>query len=123
MSSIFKGLIKDILLCIVVLVLVYFFSGVTGQLYRIIFGPAGSFIDTKALSGISLSYTFFLTLIFTAFGDRHKYWWIAVLLIPAAIFEIYFDLEHLYFPIALGLLGWLLGLGSRKLIYRSPTSI
>ena len=108
---------KNILLLISVLVLTYvfgfYFGG--GYAYFIPIIEAGFFSIPKTSSqyiiGLLLSYTFFLTLLFTAFGGKHKYWWIAILLIPAAVFEIYFDLAHLYFPILLGLAGWLLGLG------------
>ncbi len=64
--------------------------------------------------GAVLSYIFFITFLFTALTTKHKYWWIGILLIPAFIFECFFDLSHIYFPIILALIGW--GLGS--LIYK-----
>ena len=71
---------------------------------------------SEILLGTPLAYTFFLTLLFSAFGGKGKWWWIGILLIPALWFEVNFDLTHLYFPIALGILGWLIGFGIQKLI-------
>lgn len=111
---------KNILLLVLVwLILSIIFTPIFGKIYQFfvpqyssLFIVSQEFVDI--ITGIGLAYTFFLTLIFTAFGDKSKYWWIAILLIPVAVFEIYFDLAHLYFPIALGLAGWLLGLGILK---------
>lgn len=101
-------LIKTIIL-IVVLVSSYFSSVVAGDLYEKISGDPGTWVNLKPLMGLPLSYVFFLSLFFTAFGGAKKYWWIGILLIPAAAFEIYFDLSHIYFPILLGIAGWVLG--------------
>lgn len=38
-----------------------------------------------------------------------------MLLIHAFTFEIYFDLEHIYFPIILGIIGWGIGFAINKL--------
>ena len=64
--------------------------------------------------GFIFSYIFFVLLVFTAFGDSKKYWWIGILLIPAVIFELYFDSERIYIPIVAGLLGWLIGFAIYK---------
>jgi|SRR3989344_5779107 len=65
--------------------------------------------------GIIFSYTFFLFLLFTAFGGKGKYWWMGIAILPALAFELYFDLPHIYFPIALGIVGWVIGFGVQKI--------
>ena len=122
MSDDMKSLIKNIAILIVVLVLAYFLSSYFGVLYENLVGSLrGSFVDLRSVFGFPLSYIFFLTLFFTAFGGAKKYWWIGILLIPAVIFEVYFDLAHLYFPIALGLIGWLLGFLVSKFLLKSSS--
>ena len=116
---------KKFLLILTWLFLFIICTPLFGKLYQFFIPQYGSiFVVSQEMvdivTGIGLSYTFFLTLLFTAFGGVKKYWWIAILLIPAAIFEVYFDLAHLYFPILLGLAGWLLGLALRKLLKLLP---
>ncbi len=65
-----------------------------------------------------IAYAFFLFLIFTIFGGKGKYWWIGILTLPALAFELYFDLSHIYFPVFLALLGWLIGLGIQKIVLK-----
>lgn len=67
--------------------------------------------------GAVSSYTFFLFLLFTAFGDHGKYWWSGLLSIPVLAFSIYFDQSHIYFPIVLGIIGWMIGIGIAKIIH------
>jgi len=117
MSDDLKNLIKNVGILIVVLILAYFSANQVGNLYVYFFpqgASEGSLFSTPKsaenfLLGIPLAYIFFLTLLFTAFGGSRKYWWLGILLIPAAAFEVYFDLEHIYFPVLLGLAGWVLG--------------
>ena len=87
-----------------------FVSARTGSLFMTWEGIA------MIIMGAMLAYIFFLALLFTTFGGPKKYWWIGILLIPAAAFEVYFDWSHIYFPIAIGLIGWLLGFGISKLL-------
>jgi hypothetical protein len=92
------------------------------NLYVLIYGhPSDSFFveyqgAAEYVFVFALSYIFSLLLFFTAFGDSNKYWWIGILLIPAAAFEIFFDWQHIYIPIILGLAGWIIGYGISKLI-------
>lgn len=119
MSEDLKNVIKNIAILFAVLVLAYFLSTYFGVLYENLIGSLrGSFVDLRSVFGLPLSYAFLLTLLFTAFGGSKKYWWIGILLIPAVIFEVYFDLSHIYFPIILGLGGWLLGFLARKIFAR-----
>ena len=105
------SMLKKIIILIVTFVLAYFSAGYLGQFYERLFpGPTSIFLgDFSFFIGFPLAYVFFLSLLFTAFGGAKKYWWLGILLIPAAAFEVYFDLEHIYFPIILGLAGWVLG--------------
>jgi len=109
--------INKFLLFVVVLIFSYLSAGFWGALYSQLLNlPSGfsGFIVSDAvrniINGIPSSYTFFLLLLFTAFGGEKKYRWILILLIPAMIFEITLDLSHIYFPVAVGLLGWGLGM-------------
>ena len=105
-------ILKNILLIITALLFVYFFAYEFGKFYLNFYPDAGgSFLDGTGIVGIPLAYIFFIILLFSAFGDVKKYWWIGILLLPAVLFEVYFDLIHIYFPIAIGIVGWLLGKG------------
>ena len=84
--------------------------------YKKIFSDYGSYMDVRYVIGFPLAYVFFLTLLLIAFGSSKKYLWLGILLIPAVAFELYFDLAHIYFPLALGLIGWVIGFGIRTLI-------
>ncbi len=116
-------IIKNLLFLVVALLISYFLTPLFGKFYAYLFPKnLGGALPTDtilALTGFPLSYIFFLTLLFTAFGGKHKHWWIGILLIPAAIVEFYFDPSHLYIPILLALVGWLLG----DLISRLFTSV
>ena len=75
--------------------------------------PSGLFAGYAMLGnvmiGFFVAFTFFPPLLFTAFGDKKKYWWVGVLLLPVAWFIIKFDLTHWYFYLALAVAGWLVG--------------
>ena len=112
---------KKILLFLASLILSVLLAVFVGKLYFYLFPQLGSFLSIPAnagefIVGIFLAYIFSLTLLFTAFGGTKKYWWIGIGLIPAVLFEVYFDLQHLYFPIAIGLIGWLVGRGLALLV-------
>lgn len=114
-----KSGLKNVLVLLTVLLLSYFCSTFFGKLYDAVFPSiTGSYIDFTSLVGLPLSYIFFITTIFTAFGDNKKHWWITISLIPAILFEAAFDSRHLYFPIAIGLVGWLLGRGVNMLVQK-----
>ena len=103
-------IIKKIVLLILVIIVSGYFSIFAINLYDKFFNSGSAFVQLAAIAGLPLAYAFFLPLLFTAFGGAKKYWWIGILLLPAVAFEVYFDFSHIYFPIALGLAGWLLGL-------------
>ncbi len=129
MSDDIKNLIKNIVILIVVVICSLFLATQFSNIYERFFPQrVGGGLLTIPDSGVDyflglpLAYIFFLALLFTAFGGGKKYWWIGVLLIPAIIFEVYFDLAHIYFPIALGLIGWLLGFLVLKFFPKSITT-
>lgn len=107
--------IKKIAVLIVVLVISYITAELFWRMYEKIFDIQNNSIFigydlvAKYIFGMVASYIFFLFCLFTIFGDNYKYWWVGILSIPAIIFEAYFDFAHIYFPITLGLIGWLLG--------------
>src|SRR3989339_453237 len=88
---------------------------VSSILFAVFFGRLYYYLGFSKGGGLFSSYIFFLTLLFTAFGGTKKYWWIGIALIPAVLFEVAFDLQHIYFPVAVGLVGWLLGKGVNML--------
>lgn len=105
---------KNILLVIVVFFLAYFLEPSFNPLFKEFFNYSSGifFVYEEVIFSLFVIielFIFFLTLLFTIFGGEKKYWWIGILLIPAAAFEIYFDFSHIYFPIALGLIGWAIG--------------
>src|SRR3989344_8174439 len=103
-----KNVLKYIGLIIATLAFSFLTSTLFGELYNRVFKQSGTYIDLRSMSGLPLAYIFFLTLLFTGFGDAKKYWWIGILLVPAMGFEFYFDFAHIYFPIILALLGWVI---------------
>lgn len=112
-------IVKKLILLIIVLLASYFSSLYFGGMYlKLLKQSAGSFLDGTSLIGLPLAYIFFLTLLLTAFGGAKKYWWIGIGLIPAVLFEVAFDLRHLYFPLAIGLVAWLVGRGLALLTER-----
>src|SRR3989344_6603048 len=102
---------RNIVTLIIVLAFSYFSSMVIGNIYSGLFSRGSSIFvgDLSSIIGFPLAYIFYLSLFFTAFGGTKKYWWINILLLPVAIFELYFDVEHIYLPILLGAAGWVLG--------------
>ena len=108
--------LKNLGLIIIAVAISYVSSEYFGQLYMKVTNDPGTFVDTRSLIGLPLSYIFFLTVLLTVFGGNKKYVWLGILLIPAAAFELYFDLDHIYFPLLLGLAGWSIGIGFARLI-------
>lgn len=115
--------LKNLLLLIITLLGTVLLAYPIGKLYSNIFNTTqgiSSFIISSSwentLNGFIPSFIFFATFLFTSFAHGRKYLWIIIFLIPAAIFELYFDASHIYFPIALGLFGWLLGWEMEKLL-------
>lgn len=100
---------KNFALLGIILIATYFFASFFGDKYQNIFGGS-TWVDVRGVLGLPLAFIFFLTFLFTSFGSGKKYWWIGILLIPAFVFELYFDVKHIYLPISLCLVGWLLGL-------------
>ena len=109
-------IVKKFSLVLLSIVISYFFAIPLGGWYLNLIEDNGSFIDARFFAGFPLAYIFSLTLLLVVFGGKHKYWWLGLLLIPAIIFELYFDSAHFYFPLVLGLLGWLVGVGVFKVL-------
>jgi|SRR3989338_5635523 len=103
------NILKNIILVIAATLLSVFFAEPAGEAYEKFFPTRGiSSVDFASLIGLPLLFIFLIVILLTLFGGEKKYWWIGILLIPAIVFEVYFDLEHIYFPIILGIIGWLI---------------
>ena len=115
-------ILKNLLLLVALIILAHFTSSGSYSLYDSFFpGDSGGFFHVYAdfaeyLIGMNLAYLFFLFLLFTAFGDQHKKWWMGIAAIPALAFLLYFDFSHIYFHLLFPIAGWLLGWGIAKLI-------
>ena len=85
--------------------------------------PAGIFSVYAEVGNILLGFiiglAIFSTFLFTLFGDKNKYYWIGVLLLPVLWFVIKFDLPHWYFYLTIALTGWLIGWVANRLIKAS----
>ena len=104
---------------IAVLILSYFLAEFFGSFFLAAFPKeGGGWINFSNLVifliGFPLAYLFFLFLLFTAFGNQHKKWWIGIASLPALAFLLYFDFSHIYFHVLFPVAGWLIGLGVWK---------
>ncbi|MFA6105513.1 MAG: hypothetical protein WC725_02835 [Patescibacteria group bacterium] len=115
-----KKIIFISLLVVLVVFLSYLVGPFFGALYLYFFPSvgAGLFIGligyTIALIGFVNSYIFFLTSGVSSFIKEKKYLLLSIMIAPALIFVLYFDIKHLYFSCIVGLIGWGLGLGVEK---------
>jgi|SRR3989344_2022654 len=101
---------KNVIILVAILVLTKTLSYSVGDWFAGFFGESrGSWIDGTALLGLIPTFLFFSMFLFTAFGDRYKYYWIGVLMLPVLWFVIKLDLAHWYFYLALALIGWGIG--------------
>ena len=112
---------KNILLLVLVLVLSYFTAAFFGKLYYNFVPFEGGFFSgprsaSEFLAGLSLAYLALVLFFYTGFGDNTRKWWIGILLVPVIFFELFFDLRHIYFPVILGLIAWMVGFGISKLM-------
>jgi hypothetical protein len=118
-------ILKNIGLIIVGIILALIPSFNLGEFYFRLFPSYGFFgfggDAFNYLIGLPIAYLFFLFLLFTAFGDQHKKWWIGIASIPALAFLLYFDFSHIYFHILFPLAGWLIGCGIHKLLAKPQT--
>ncbi len=108
-------ILKNIGLVVISLFSTYFtlnsFIFLYDKFYNVVI-PGGYFATYEALGqtllGLLLGYIFFTFFFFVLFGDRHKYWWVGVLQLPALYFIIQIDLAHWYFYAGLAIAGYLL---------------
>ena len=121
----------NLFLVLVSIVVAHLTAIYVGMFYDKLFpnsiGSGGVFLTSKEfgyyMAVFVAAYLFCVCLSLTTFGGKGKYWWIGVLLIPAVVFEIYFDFSHIYFPIILGLGGWGLGYLTDQLIKKSKKAV
>ena len=102
------NIIKNSLLIIVSLAISITISTTMGNWYLDFYG-GGSWVDVTSFIGLPLAYLLLIPLVFCIFGDKNKYWWIGLSILPAVGFELYFDFRHFYLPVAIVALGLLIG--------------
>lgn len=101
-----------------VFVAIYF-----GNFYEYLFPTAtsGGFIgdpDTiNWIIGYPLAAIFIMTLLMHIFGGKRVWLWNLLALSPAILFE-FIDITHIYLPIILGAIAWILGVGTNKILRR-----
>jgi len=115
-----KSAIKNIILLTISLFLIYLFTEYSVKLYKFFYPSSGSgsigVLDFTQTVVLALEYIFFISLIFTAFGDKIKYWCIGLLSSPIIVLVLYIDWHYVYVPILIGLVGWVLGFIVSKII-------
>lgn len=94
----------------------------TGGIYANMFNAHGSWVNAVAIAGFPTIYIFLVPLLFVAWGDTKKYWWIGFSLVPIVFAVFYLDWFHWYFWVAVALLGWLIGFGIQKLVTKLKTN-
>jgi hypothetical protein len=116
-----KNFIKNATLFIFSVIISYFSAIYFGALYDhfapqydSLFGAPKQI--TNIVVGLPFAYVFFTLLLFEALGFKNKNQWLVVLLLPVTLFWLAADLTHIYLPVILGLLGWVLGVGIHRLI-------
>lgn len=119
MREIFKG----VWLFVVAIIVSYVTASYFGVVYDYFAPQHDSLFGapkeiTNLIVGFPFAYTFFIVLLFQAFSVKHKQRWLMVLLAPIGLLWLLGDLAHIYLPLILGLLGWVLGAGIHRLIYR-----
>jgi|SRR3989344_2197553 len=105
--------LKNIVLLAVILVLSYLTASYFGGWYDK-FSPQydntlGVGVDfLKSLVGLPFAYIFFTTLIFQTLATGNKTKWTIWLLVPAFLFFLSGDIQHIYLPLALSLIACVL---------------
>src|SRR3989338_4760532 len=107
---------KNILIICVAILASFLFAKSVGEIYADMFNDHGFGVAAAGLAGIPIVYILLITLLFSAFGEAKKYWWMVISLIPAAFVVFYLDWYHWYFWLAVVLIGWLVGFGVSKLM-------
>ena len=115
-------ILKNVFLVFVAVFISMIFPQTFGEIYANMFNDHGFGVAAAGLAGIPIVYILLISLLFIIFGDRKKYWWMGISLIPAAFVVFYLDWYHWYFWIAVGLLGWLVGFGIQKLLACKPSA-
>ncbi len=69
-------ILKNVFFIFLVVIFSYLLSHPFGNIYATIFHDHGSFVNAVVIAGAPLVYILFIPFIFTAFGDKKKYWWI-----------------------------------------------
>ena len=120
-------ILRNVLVLVLVVIVSYFLDELFHKIYVVLYQPSvgGLFYGYQKIGeyfvSMILAFLFFLFLLFTAFGDQHKKWWMGIAAIPALAFLLYFDLSHIYFHVLFPIAGWLIGWGIHRLLSGSTT--
>src|SRR3989344_2543922 len=119
-SNFIKNISLNILLLILALIISYYTAPFFGGWYDKI-SPQYDFSffnlgkeSVLFIVGFPISYVFLITILFSTFGFGRRKVWTGILLTPAVLLWLNADLRHIYIPIILIVIAWVLGLGLRK---------
>lgn len=117
-----KALFK-ILLLVFVLGLVYVTSWYFGAIFSFLeFERLTSIESAVQLAGVGLAYVFWIAMLGGFLRTRVDFCLMVAFLLPALWWEMQLDASRIYFPIALGIIGFVIGhylrLGIEKLLKR-----
>lgn len=68
------------------------------------------------IAGYPIGVVFILTFLLHAHDGKNKWYWNTLALIPVIVFEIGFDLPHIYIPVVISVIAWGLGVLVHKIL-------
>ena len=71
---------------------------------------------TQWLAGLPLAIIFFLSLFQATLSRENNSMWIGISAVPVLLIEFVIDPLHIYFPIILGVIAWILGTIAHKIL-------
>lgn len=112
---------KNILLVLIIVIGSHFLAGTSGLAlaqFLNIGGSIGGNILEYYMFGFPVTYFFLTFLSFSLFGDKNKYWWIGIILVPALLFEVRLAPVLIIFSFIFALIAWLLGTIANKALLK-----
>lgn len=106
------GTFRNLALMIAALTIAYYFARPMQDFYCDNIGTcSGGFFgfDLGILIWTVLVYASTGIVLLVTFGGRHKYWWIALVLVPAFLLQVTVDIYHIFLLLIWSSIAWLLG--------------
>ncbi len=103
---------KNIVLIVIAAVAGHFLAVPFGAALSQILSIGGSYggdVLEYYMFGVCISLTFFICLLFSTFGDKYKFWWTGVALLPVLWLEMQLAAILIIFSAIFGGIGWWLG--------------